>query len=104
MSLTSRSKTSYGKVRVEEPLRTQSCEVSAYILNLWRLPAEVTEAIRHHHSPRRARIRRRRPKRRESGSISPTRAAQLLLYPDQALVLKELREFGQTHYQWTKRN
>lgn len=74
-------------------------EVSAFILDRWRLPAEVTEAIRHHHRPALGVFSCPAAKDRADRLHFATCAADLLLYPDQPAVLKELHELARNHYQ-----
>jgi diguanylate cyclase (GGDEF)-like protein len=77
-------------------------EVSAFILDRWRLPAEMTEAIHHHHHPDAGVFAAPRGQDRAYLLHFATRAAQLLLHPDQPLVLKSLRELAQNHYKMTE--
>ena len=74
-------------------------DVSAFILNQWRLPPEMTEAIGHHHAPDEGTYGSEQAKERAHRLYFATRAAQLLSHPNQPLLLKELRELALTHYQ-----
>jgi eukaryotic-like serine/threonine-protein kinase len=62
-------------------------EVSAFILDRWRLPAEMTEAIRHHHQPDQVTFSTPAAKERAFLLHFATRSTQLLLHPDQPRVL-----------------
>ncbi len=102
----------YGKVFVEaaDGLINEQCrleesccgldhaEVSAYVLNRWRLPADITEAVRHHHHPEQGTFSTPLAEDRAYHLLFATRAAQLLLYPGQPLVLQELMELAQGRF------
>lgn len=89
-----------GKIDLEEAqCGLNHAEVSAFILDRWRLPVDMTEAIRHHHRPDGGVYSSSAGKDRAYRLHFATRAAQLLLHPEQAVVLKALRELAQTHYQ-----
>jgi two-component system, cell cycle response regulator len=93
----------YGKIDLEEThCALNHAEVSAFVLDRWRLPTEMTEAIRHHHQPDLGVYSSPVAKDRAFRLHFATRASQLLLHPDQSQVLKDLRELAQTHYQMSE--
>ena len=73
-------------------------EVSAFILDRWRLPTEMTEAIRWHHAPSRGKYSTPKVERRAYTLYFATRAAQLVQCPDQPLVFRELYQLGKEHF------
>jgi len=73
-------------------------EVSAFILDRWRMPTDITEAIRHHHAPDAGTYTSPKAKERAMLLQFATRAAQLLAHPDQPIVLKELLEVAANHF------
>jgi two-component system, cell cycle response regulator len=90
----------HGKSELEEAhCGLTHAEVSAFILDRWRLPAEISEAIRNHHQPDSGIYSSDAAKARAYRLHFATRAAEILLHPDQPLVLKELRELAQNKYQ-----
>ena len=92
-----------GKINLEEEhCGLNHAEVSAFILDRWRLPPEITEAIRHHHQPDAGLYSTPSAESRARRLQFATRASDLLLHPDQPLVLKELREIAQSQYQMTE--
>jgi diguanylate cyclase (GGDEF)-like protein len=77
-------------------------EVSAFILDRWRLPTEISEAIRHHHQPDQGAYSTEAAKGRAYRLHFATRAAELLLHSDQPMVLKELSELALSKYQMSE--
>jgi diguanylate cyclase (GGDEF)-like protein len=73
-------------------------EVSAFILDRWRLPAEITEAIRHHHHPEGVTFTSPAARERAYLLHFATRAAQLLRHPDKPPVLKHLLDIAQSQF------
>jgi len=74
-------------------------EVSAFILDRWRLPAEVTEAIRNHHAPDEVTFSSATARQRAYLLQFATRAAELLQHPEEDLVLQQLLVIAQKHFQ-----
>jgi diguanylate cyclase (GGDEF)-like protein len=74
-------------------------EVSASILEGWRLPAEMTEAIRWHHSPNQGRYSTPKAESRAYALHFATCAAELLMRPDQPHVLQRLHEVARQRFQ-----
>jgi diguanylate cyclase (GGDEF)-like protein len=77
-------------------------EVSAFILDRWRLPPEVTEAIRHHHHPDQVVFTSPASRQRAYLLHFATRAAQLLQHPQERLVLTQLVDLAQNHYRMSE--
>src|SRR5262249_28267457 len=77
-------------------------EVSAFILDRWRLPPEITEAIRHHHRPNQGTFASVAAKQRSYLLQFATRAAQLLQHPKEPLVLRQLLEVAQQHFRMSE--
>lgn len=73
-------------------------EVSAFILDQWRLPRDMTEAIRHHHHPEEGLFSTPKAEARSHLLNFATRAAQILLYPNQPLVREELYLAARNYY------
>lgn len=73
-------------------------EVSAYILERWRLPADMTEAIRWHHHPDQGKYSTPGAEARAFTLHFATRATQLLFYPNQPKVLKALHELSHSRF------
>src|SRR5262249_51694675 len=73
-------------------------EVSAFILDRWRLPAEMTEAIRHHHHPDDVPFTSTAAKQRAYVLHFATRAAQLLQRPGEPRMLQLLLDVAQKHF------
>jgi diguanylate cyclase (GGDEF)-like protein len=73
-------------------------EVSAFILDRWRLPTDMTEAVRWHHAPAHGRFSTPAAERRAFTLHFATRAAQLVLSPNQPLVFRELYQLGKEHF------
>jgi diguanylate cyclase (GGDEF)-like protein len=89
-----------GQCELEEQLcGLNHAEVSAFLLDRWRMPTDITEAIRHHHDPEAGTYSSPKAKDRAVLLQFATRAAQLLAHPDQPLILKELLEVAKTHFQ-----
>jgi diguanylate cyclase (GGDEF)-like protein len=88
-----------GQCAVEEThCGLDHAEVSAFILDRWRLPPEVTEAIRHHHHPDQAIFTSPAARQRSYLLHFATRAAQVLQHPDQPRILKQLLELARNHF------
>ena len=68
--------------------------VSAFILDRWRLPKEMTEAIRHHHRAAGGSYTTDISERRAWLLEFASRAAYLLLYPEQTSILQALQKLA----------
>ena len=77
-------------------------EVSAFILDRWRLPAEVTEAIRHHHAPDDVAFSSATARQRAFLLQFATRAAELLQHPEEILVLQQLQAIAQKQFRMSE--
>ncbi len=73
-------------------------EVSAFILDRWRLPPEVTEAIHHHHKPDQMAFSSVQARERAFLLHFAMLASQLLQHPDQPRILLRLREWAHINY------
>ncbi len=73
-------------------------EVSAFILDRWRLPPEITEAIRHHHDPEGVMFSSAPARERAYLLHFATRAAQVLRHPEEPLALQQLSGLAQDHF------
>jgi len=82
----------------EEACGLNHAEVSAFILDRWRLPKEMTQAVHHHHQPELAEYCTPIAERRAYLLNFAAVAAQLLMYPDQQYLLKRLLELGHRHF------
>ncbi len=77
----------------EEVLGVNHADVSALVLSRWRLPADITEPIRHHHRPRQAPPGNHAVAERGRLLFLAARAAQLQGSPDlQPALLREVLE------------
>src|SRR5205823_4865573 len=75
----------------EEHFGLNHADVSAFILERWRLPEDITEPIRHHHRPARAPAHVRAVPERSRLLYLATRAAQLQIAPNsQPALLQEV--------------
>lgn len=77
-------------------------EVSAFILDRWRLPADVTEAIRHHHHPDGVVFSSVPARERAYLLYFATRAAQVLRHPEEPLALQQLTALAQDHFRMSE--
>ncbi len=73
-------------------------EVSAFILDRWRLPSAITEAIRFHHNPDNGSFSTPQGENRAYTLYFATRAAQLLMFPDQPIILRDLLDVAKTRF------
>ena len=73
-------------------------EVSAFILDRWRLPPEVTEAVHHHHKPEQVVFSSPKAKERAHVLHFAMLASQLLQHQNQPKVLQRLRDWANRHY------
>ncbi len=76
-------------------------EVSAFILDRWRLPPEVTEAIRHHHNPDQVQFSSPQARTRAYLLQFATQASQLLQHPGKPKILRQLQELAQSQFKMT---
>lgn len=77
-------------------------EVSAFILDRWRLPSEMTEAIRWHHQPERGRYSSPKAESRAYVLHFATRATQMLMCPNEPRILCDLFGLANDHFQMTE--
>ncbi len=82
----------------EEQFSLDHAEVSAFVLNRWRLPSDMTEAIRWHHHPEQGTFSTVNAEARAYLLHFATRAAQLLLYPEHPLVFQELLTLARNRF------
>lgn len=82
----------------EEHCDLNHAEVCAFVLDRWRLPADMTEAVRWHHHPDQGDYSTKNAEDRAYLLYFATRSAQLLLYPDEPMVLRELLALAQNRY------
>jgi diguanylate cyclase (GGDEF)-like protein len=82
----------------EERFDLDHAEVCAFVLNRWRLPADMTEAIRWHHHPEQGAYTTPDAEERAYLLHFATRSAQLLLYPDEPIVFRELLDLAERRY------
>lgn len=79
-------------------LGVDHAEVSALLLDRWRLPADLTQSIRYHHAPERAEELPRALAERVRLLAFSSRIAQLQCGAGQAELLREIFAFGREHY------
>jgi diguanylate cyclase (GGDEF)-like protein len=82
----------------DEACGLNHAEVSAFILDRWRLPKEMSEPVKHHHHPDDAEFSTPKAQHRAYTLHFATRAAQLLAHPDQPVLLQHLLELGSKHF------
>ncbi len=92
-----------GKIELEEAhCGLNHAEVSAFILDRWRLPSEITEGIRHHHHPELGNYSSATARDRAYRLHFATRAADLLLHPNPPEVLPQLHEVAKNQFQMSE--
>lgn len=91
--------------RIRNPCRLERqllgvdhADVSAFLLERWRLPEDVTEAVRHHHSPEQTDELPRAAAERVRLLYFASRIAQLQLGAAQPELLSDVLAFGREHY------
>jgi diguanylate cyclase (GGDEF)-like protein len=74
-------------------------EVGAFLLERWRLPADMTEPVRFHEDPDQGAFSTVAAEERARRLHFASRAAQLLLFPDQPIVLAKVLELAHTQFE-----
>lgn len=82
----------------EEALGLNHAEVSAFILRRWRLPEDITEAVRYHHHPERADELPRPAAERARLLALASRIAQLQVGAGGGELLRDIFGLAQEHY------
>lgn len=88
-----------GQIEIEDShYGLNHAEVSAFILERWRLPVDMTEAIRWHHNPEQGKYSTPAAETRAYTLHFATRATQLLFHPKQPQVLRALHEVAKARF------
>jgi diguanylate cyclase (GGDEF)-like protein len=82
----------------EQLLGLHHAEVSAFLLARWRLPEDITEAIRYHHAPELAADLPHAVAERARLLAFSSRIAQLQLGTGEVELLRDILAFAQEHY------
>jgi diguanylate cyclase (GGDEF)-like protein len=85
----------------EELFGVHHAEVGAHVLRRWRLPEDITEAIRHHHAPDHAGLPQLIADRARLLDFA-SRVAQLKLGGSEAEMLRDLLVLARDHYGMTE--
>ena len=73
-------------------------EVTAFLLNKWRLPDETTDAILHHHDPAKGTYRSEIVEQRAYLLQFASKVAHLLAYPGQVFLYRELLDLARSKF------
>jgi diguanylate cyclase (GGDEF)-like protein len=82
----------------EEHCGLDHAEVCAFVLNRWRLPSDMTEAVRWHHHPEQGTYTTINAEELAYLLHFATRSAQLLLFPDHLMIFRDLLELAESRY------
>src|SRR5262249_31312658 len=82
----------------EEFLGVNHAEVGAYFLEKWGLPEDITQAVRHHHSPADLQVQDSRVAERALGLHFASLIGYLQLAPDDPSLLTQLLKFAAEHF------